>query len=71
MLGLVDVCYFSGELMETLSYKYPLPLFISHASLCPRLLVDHFMSVLSVSMLPNDELLKFQFKEVMLNCLSL
>jgi hypothetical protein len=30
-IGLVDVCYFSGWLVEPLSYKYPLPLFTIHA----------------------------------------
>ena len=30
-LGLPDVCYFSGELVAPLIYKYPLPSSLSHA----------------------------------------
>jgi hypothetical protein len=57
----MDICYF-------LKYPYPLcfltPLFAS------RLFVDRFMSVLCVSVLPEEELLKFCFKEVTLGYLA-
>jgi hypothetical protein len=36
-----------------------------------RLPLDRFVSILCVSVLPEDELLKFQFKEVKLSYLAL
>jgi hypothetical protein len=36
----------------------------------PKLIVDYFVSALCVSMLPEEELLRFHFKEVMLGYLA-
>jgi hypothetical protein len=78
-LGLDGRLLLFKELVAALPYKYPLPLFVFHASLPPPppppgyqltvLLV--FMSVLYVSVLPEEELLKFHFKEVMFDYLAL
>jgi hypothetical protein len=65
------------ELVVALPYMYP----STHVPLYPlsfltplfphRLPVDHFVSVLCVSVLPVEELLKFRIKEVTLNYLAL
>ena len=62
--GWADFRYFSKELVELFSYKYPLPPSFFTLLFAARLLVDRFVSVLCVSVLPEEELLRFRFKEV-------
>jgi hypothetical protein len=71
MLGLADLHYFSGELVEPLISKYPLPLFISPALSSPQVVKILLCEVLCVLALMVKELLKFHLKEVMLGYLAL
>ena len=59
------------ELVAAIPYKYPLPLSFLTPFFATRQLVDSFVSVLFVSVLPEEEFLKFSFKEVMLGYLAL
>ena len=69
-LGLTDVRYFSEELVKPFNYKYSLlPQFFTHF-FAPKLLVDCFVSILCVSVLSEEELLKFHFNEVMFSYLA-